>query len=87
MILGSDLWEFVRTWIDLVLEILKFISNPSHLASTCLVKHIFHIFAAPLLYERVAIYSWMKDGKKRAAGLDTVFCTLQPSSFIWASNQ
>jgi hypothetical protein len=55
--------------VDLVLEILKFISNPSHLASTCLVNHIFHKFAAPLLYERVAIYSWMKDGKKRAAML------------------
>jgi len=59
--------------IDLILEILKFINNPSHLASACLVNRIFHRFASPLLYERIAIYSWMKDGKKRAV---TLFSTL-----------
>jgi hypothetical protein len=58
---------------DLILEILKYIDNTSHLASACLVNRIFHRYASPLLYRHIAIYSWMKDAKKRVV---TLFSTL-----------
>ena len=58
---------------DLILEILKFIDNTSHLASACLVNRIFHRYASPLLYKHITIYSWMKDAKKRVV---TLFSTL-----------
>lgn len=54
---------------DLILEILKFVNNASHLASACIVNRTFHRFASPLLYKEIAISSWMKDGKKRVISL------------------
>src|SRR6266542_1517301 len=57
--------------VDLLPEILSFIAKPAHLASTCLVNNTFHNFSVRLLYDRIAIYSWHENGKKRAIKLFT----------------
>ena len=56
---------------DLPLELLPLILHhlikPSHLAAACLVNHPFYTFTVTLLYERVFIYSWHKEGKTRVS--------------------
>jgi len=57
--------------VDILPEILFFLANPAHLASACLVNKLFYRFAVRQLYDRIAIHSWHKDGKKRAIALVT----------------
>lgn len=61
---------------DLVPEILKFISKPSHLSSACLVNRTFNRCASRLLYKHIAMYSSQKDVKQMVVLL---FATLSRS--------
>ena len=54
---------------ELIPHILSHLQKPSHLAQACLVNRTFHLETIPLLYERVAIYAWHKDGKKKVRPL------------------
>ncbi len=69
--------------IDLIPEILKFVNNASYLATACTVNRIFHKNASSLLYKKIAIYSWMKDGKKRVVTLfSTLSCCPNLASYV-----
>ena len=61
---------------DLPLELLPLVLHhlvkPSHLSAVCLVNHSFYTFAVPLLYERVFIYSWHKEGKTRVSYIGSI---------------
>jgi len=57
--------------IDLVPKILKFVSNPAHLTSACPVNKTFYDFASPLLYRRIAFFSWTRNVKTRVTQLFT----------------
>ncbi|KAI5119999.1 hypothetical protein M0805_004442 [Coniferiporia weirii] len=58
---------------DLPLEIIPFISQhllrPQHLAQACLINKNFYSYTVPFLYERIAIFAWHKNGKKKATRL------------------
>ncbi|KAK0205246.1 hypothetical protein DFS33DRAFT_1326848 [Desarmillaria ectypa] len=60
-------------FLDLPLDILPLVlchlQNTHHLALTCRVNKIFYQFAAPILYERISIYSWHKHGKTKVIQL------------------
>ena len=51
---------------ELIPHILSHLQKPAHLAQVCLVSRSFYEEAVPLLYERLAVYAWHKDGKKKA---------------------
>jgi hypothetical protein len=42
------------------------ITKPAHLARIVRVSRAFRDFTAPLLYERIYIYPWLREGKTRA---------------------
>ncbi|KAH9903262.1 hypothetical protein C8Q73DRAFT_742398 [Cubamyces lactineus] len=52
--------------VELLPLVISHIVRPSHLAALCLVNKTFYTFAIPLLYERVFIYAWHKEGKAKA---------------------
>ncbi|KAH9924988.1 uncharacterized protein BXZ73DRAFT_91166 [Epithele typhae] len=58
---------------DLPLELLplivQYLLRPSHLAIACRVNRSFYTFSIPLLYERVFIYAWHKEGKAKVIKL------------------
>ncbi|KAI0649755.1 hypothetical protein C8Q79DRAFT_997801 [Trametes meyenii] len=65
----AQLANFEDLPIELLPLVLQHIVRPSHLASLCLVNAAFCSFAVPLLYERVFIYAWHKEGKAKVIKL------------------
>ncbi|KAF8510199.1 hypothetical protein BU17DRAFT_55597 [Hysterangium stoloniferum] len=61
--------SFLDLPTDLLPLILQHIIKPHHLAKCCLVNRAFHSFTVPLLYERIFIYAWHKDGKTKVRKL------------------
>ncbi|OSD01016.1 hypothetical protein PYCCODRAFT_1370033 [Trametes coccinea BRFM310] len=55
--------------VELLPLVLQHVVRPSHLAALCLVNKSFYTFAVPLLYERVFIYAWHKEGKAKVIKL------------------
>ncbi|KAI0634610.1 hypothetical protein C8Q77DRAFT_1217663 [Trametes polyzona] len=55
--------------VELLPLVVQHIVRPSHLAALCLVSKTFYNFAVPLLYERVFIYAWHKEGKAKVVKL------------------
>jgi hypothetical protein len=62
-ILSFSMVDFLDLPIDLLPCILSFIVKSNHLAAAARVDKTWNAFATPLLYERVSIYSWHKEGK------------------------
>ena len=52
--------------VELLPLVVSHIVRPSSLATLCLVNKTFYTVAVPLLYERVFIYAWHKEGKAKA---------------------
>ncbi len=59
--------QFADLPLELLPAIIQHVVKPSHLAAVCLVDHRFYEFAIPLLYERVFIYAWHKEGKAKVS--------------------
>lgn len=57
--------QFQDLPVELLPIIVQYVVKPSHLANLCLVNQSFYTFAIPLLYERVFIYAWHKEGKAK----------------------
>lgn len=62
----SDFAQFQDLPVELLPLVVLHVVRPSHLAALCLVNKTFYTFAVPLLYERVFIYAWHKEGKYKA---------------------
>ena len=60
--------QFADLPLELLPVIVQYVVKPSHLAAICLVDHRFYEFTIPLLYERVFIYAWHKEGKAKVSG-------------------
>ncbi|PCH36837.1 hypothetical protein WOLCODRAFT_109224 [Wolfiporia cocos MD-104 SS10] len=60
-------------FLDLPLELLplvvQHVVRPSHLARICLVNKSWYEFTVPLLYQRVFVYAWHREGKFRVVKL------------------
>ncbi|TBU47149.1 hypothetical protein BD309DRAFT_1057210 [Dichomitus squalens] len=61
--------QFLDLPIELLPSIVHHIVRASHLAALCLVNHSFYKFTITLLYERVFIYAWHKEGKSKVIKL------------------
>ena len=61
----EELAQFTDLPVELLPIVVQHIVRPSHLAAVCLVNQSFHTFTAPLLYERIFIYAWHKEGKAK----------------------
>ncbi|KAI0719750.1 hypothetical protein C8T65DRAFT_33830 [Cerioporus squamosus] len=61
--------QFEDKPLELLPVIIQHVVKPSHLAAICLVDHRFYEFTIPLLYERVFIYAWHKEGKAKVIKL------------------
>ncbi|KAI0708567.1 hypothetical protein C8Q76DRAFT_626883 [Earliella scabrosa] len=61
--------QFQDLPVELLPIIVQYVVKPSHLANLCLVNQSFYTFAIPLLYERVFIYAWHKEGKAKVIKL------------------
>lgn len=59
----GELARFLDLPVELLPIVVQHIVHPSHLAGVCLVNQSFYTFAVPLLYERIFIYGWHKEGK------------------------
>lgn len=62
----SEFAQFKDLPVELLPLVVLHVVRPSHLAALCLVNKTFYTFAVPLLYERVFIYAWHKEGKSKA---------------------
>ncbi|KAI1787138.1 hypothetical protein LXA43DRAFT_1167597 [Ganoderma leucocontextum] len=62
---GGEPAQFIHLSVELLPIVVQHIVRPSHLAAICLVNQSFYFytFALPLLYERIFIYAWHKEGK------------------------
>ncbi|KAI9060041.1 hypothetical protein FKP32DRAFT_1613869 [Trametes sanguinea] len=65
----AQLARFQDLPVELLPLVLQHVVRPSHLAALCLVNKSFYTFAVPLLYERVFIYAWHKEGKTKVIKL------------------
>ncbi len=61
-----DVARFNDLPVELLPLIVQHVVKPSQLAALCLVNKSFYTFAVLLLYERVFIYAWHKEGKAKA---------------------
>ncbi|KAJ2933813.1 hypothetical protein H1R20_g3261, partial [Candolleomyces eurysporus] len=61
--------DFLDLPIDLLPCVLSFVVKANHLAAAAVVDKTWNVFATPLLYERVSIYSWHKEGKVKVLQL------------------
>lgn len=61
----EELAQFTDLPVELLPIVVQHIVRPSHLAAVCLVNQSFYTFASPLLYERIFIYAWHKEGKAK----------------------
>ncbi|KAI0357708.1 hypothetical protein OH77DRAFT_1494614 [Trametes cingulata] len=61
--------QFEDLPVELLPLIMQHVVRPSHLATLCLVNKTFYGFAVPLLYERVFIYAWHREGKAKVVKL------------------
>ncbi|RPD61821.1 hypothetical protein L226DRAFT_552408 [Lentinus tigrinus ALCF2SS1-7] len=61
--------QFEDLPLELLPVIIQHVVKPSHLAAICLVDHRFYQFTVPLLYERVFIYAWHREGKAKVIKL------------------
>ena len=59
--------------LELLPMVIQHVVRPSHLAAVCLVNRPFYMFTITLLYERVFIYAWHKEGKTKAS-CDNIHC-------------
>lgn len=60
---------------DILPLIIQYIANPRDLKIICLVNWTFHSIAIPLLYDRISIYPWHRDGKTKTIKLFTSLST------------
>lgn len=65
--------DFQELPIDILPVILDFVLKSSHLAHAAEVNKAWYEFATPRLYERVSIFSWHKEAKKKVWLLPYVF--------------
>ncbi|KAI0324544.1 hypothetical protein GY45DRAFT_1349369 [Cubamyces sp. BRFM 1775] len=65
----GELARFSDLPVELLPLVVSHIVRPSHLATLCLVNKTFYTFATPILYERVFIYAWHKEGKAKVTKL------------------
>jgi hypothetical protein len=87
--------EFTDLPLELLPAIFETIRRPSTLATICLVSRTFYNFTIPLLYERIFIYPWQKEGKRKVGERLRVTLTMismltdvprfQESSVHWPS--
>ncbi|KAF8888870.1 hypothetical protein BD779DRAFT_435746 [Infundibulicybe gibba] len=63
--------KFLDLPLDLLPAILSHLVKPHHLTQACTVNRAFYGYSAPLLYERVFVYAWQKEGKTRVVQLFT----------------
>ncbi|KAM5546113.1 hypothetical protein V8D89_000239 [Ganoderma adspersum] len=66
---ARELAQFIDLPVELLPIVVQHIVRPSHLAAVCLVNQSFYTFAVPLLYERIFIYAWHKEGKAKVLKL------------------
>lgn len=66
---------FIELPDELVPFILQFIAKPQQLALVSLVNKLFYASVTPILYERISIFSWHKDSKKKVRFNSTI-CSL-----------
>ena len=62
-----DYAQFNDLPLELLPVVVQHLLRPSHLATACLVNKAFYTFAVPLLYERVFISAWHKEGKAKVS--------------------
>ena len=63
----SGLAQFNDLPLELLPMVVQHLIRPSHLAALCLVNQLFYTFTVPLLYERVFIYAWHREGKAKVS--------------------
>jgi hypothetical protein len=59
--------DFTDLPLELLPAIFETIRRPSTLATICLVSRTIYNFTIPLLYERIFIYPWQKEGKRKVS--------------------
>jgi hypothetical protein len=55
--------------IDLIPCVLRQLSSPNDLASTCRVNRVFLTFSIPILYEKISVQAWHQQSKLRVGML------------------
>ncbi|KAI0767578.1 hypothetical protein C8Q74DRAFT_1281089 [Fomes fomentarius] len=60
-----DVAQFNDLPVELLPLIVQHVVKPSHLVALCLVNKSFYTFVVLLLYERIFIYAWHKEGKAK----------------------
>ncbi|KAF9269659.1 hypothetical protein L218DRAFT_850695 [Marasmius fiardii PR-910] len=71
--------SFLNLPLDILPLVIEHIVTPRDLKNICLVNSSFNSIAVHLLYDRISIYSWQKDGKTKAIKL---FKTLSTCSRV-----
>lgn len=52
---------------EIIPIVVENVTKPQHLAAICLVSRAFHAFTVPVLYKRIFIYPWQREGKLKVS--------------------